>query len=450
MIRRQRRAFTITEMLVVMALIIFIMYILAQAFGAGATAFRNLKAIGDMNEKLRTTGQLLRRQLECDHFEDKKRLSDPDFWKEGPPRQGFMRIYHGSSVISSVDNMPPADYGVSGYYREGTDLDGNVSGRAVDHALHFTVKQRGNNRGDFFRAGVPIGSPLLSSLLLPDPRFQDQNVPTFTSPWAEVAVFLRTTGEMTDDPEGTTTPQPLYALHVRQRALVPDNDAVTKANGGVRVGSNLYPSYAEVSCSPDPINANVLYFNNPADVTIPERRLGKGSGGFSGNGAQSIYPTLADEDPAQAGNDVVLTNVLSFEVKVLLDRRQWFAYYNQLLNTGAPMPDFVPVSHPAIQAFAKKNPTYSGVNGPRAFDTWSQAKDDVYDYATPDPSAPQTPLWQFPNSTTSIPLHEFTTPATQTAPAVTHRIRIMAVQITIRIWDVNTRQTRQSSVVVEL
>src|SRR5207253_1534250 len=95
-IMRRRTAFTITELLVAMALIVFIMYILAEAFSAGSTAFRNLKAIGDMNEKLRSTGQILRSNLQRDHFEDKRRVSDPDFWKDGPPRAGFLRIYNGS------------------------------------------------------------------------------------------------------------------------------------------------------------------------------------------------------------------------------------------------------------------------------------------------------------------------------------------------------------------
>src|SRR5262249_7526127 len=149
--------------LVAMALIIFIMYILAEAFSAGSAAFRNLKAIGDMNEKLRNTGTLLRKHLERDHFEDKKRLSDPDFWKDGPPRAGFLRIYQGST-LSNKSTDP--------YYDEGTDADGNSSARAVDHGLHFSVKLRGNNRGDFFRSGVPAGSPLLS-LPFADTRFQE-------------------------------------------------------------------------------------------------------------------------------------------------------------------------------------------------------------------------------------------------------------------------------------
>src|SRR6187455_1903740 len=102
--RQHRRGFTITELLVAMALIIFIMYILAEAFSAGSSAFRNLKAIGDMNEKLRTTTNILRKYLSADHFDGRKRASDLDFWRDGPPKQGFMRIYNGSdSTFEGVD-----------------------------------------------------------------------------------------------------------------------------------------------------------------------------------------------------------------------------------------------------------------------------------------------------------------------------------------------------------
>ena len=50
--RRQRQGFTIVEMLVAMALTIFIMVILSEAFVAGLETFRQLKAIGDMSETL--------------------------------------------------------------------------------------------------------------------------------------------------------------------------------------------------------------------------------------------------------------------------------------------------------------------------------------------------------------------------------------------------------------
>src|SRR5688500_6460688 len=102
---RRRQGFTITELLVAMALIVFIMYILAEAFSAGSSAFRNHKAIGDMNEKLRTASQTLRNLLETDHIEGKKRMRDPNFWKEGPPREGFFRLWQTSDGIYEGEDL---------------------------------------------------------------------------------------------------------------------------------------------------------------------------------------------------------------------------------------------------------------------------------------------------------------------------------------------------------
>src|SRR4051812_29659609 len=109
----RQRAFTIVELVVAMALIVFIMYVLAEAFAAGAAVFRNLKAIGDMNERLRSAGSTLRRYLGSDHFEGKKRMSDPAFWKDGPPREGFLRIIQGSASSP----LGPT------YFQEGSDVD---------------------------------------------------------------------------------------------------------------------------------------------------------------------------------------------------------------------------------------------------------------------------------------------------------------------------------------
>src|SRR5438045_3369793 len=92
----RRRGFTITELLVAMALIVFIMYILAEAFDSGLSTFRKLKSISDMNDRLRTAHNTIRKLLAADHFEGKKRMSDPSFWQDGPPREGFFRVYQGS------------------------------------------------------------------------------------------------------------------------------------------------------------------------------------------------------------------------------------------------------------------------------------------------------------------------------------------------------------------
>src|SRR5262245_18715770 len=126
---RRQHGFTIVELLVTMAVILFIMAILTQAFVSATDTFRNLKAAGDMAEKLRATTQLLQRDLAADHFEGKKRLSDPNFWQNGPPQQGFFQIYQGSALTTPDGTVEGADTNTIGSYRN------------TDHALAFTIKQ---------------------------------------------------------------------------------------------------------------------------------------------------------------------------------------------------------------------------------------------------------------------------------------------------------------------
>jgi type II secretory pathway pseudopilin PulG len=428
---RRRAGFTIPELLVAMALIIFIMYILAEAFAAGTSAFRSLKAIGDMNERLRTTTTILRRYLSADHFEGKKRLSDANFWLNGPPREGFFRIWHDAKS---------ANY-------EGADLDRNFSYSSpfydptaqvtYSQGLHFAVKLRGNNRGDFFRASVPAQtsggtpSPLLA-LPYPDSRFQDGTT-TFCSQWAEVAAWVLPTGDVTQDPNAAAPSQPLYTLYLRQRLLVPDN---TQVQPPVPAADYQQGGYVETSCYGNPSSGQGtnLYFNSPADVTMPIRRLNANPGAVgdtAGSKAPSTYPRLAQEPAGLfTGNDILLTNVLSFEIRVLVSQANWTA-------PGTPpnrVWDFVPLADPALQQFTGKNPSFPGDNatGPAVFDTWSSASDDVpYDYSG----------WATPGQPYSIPLYQ---------NANGQKIQIVAIQITIRIWDANTMQTRQTSLVVDL
>ena len=83
---RRRTGFSLVEVLVSMALILFIMSILAGAFGAASQAVSDLKAAGDLAEKLRAATSVLKRDLEAPHFYDgvngssQIHLSDANFW----------------------------------------------------------------------------------------------------------------------------------------------------------------------------------------------------------------------------------------------------------------------------------------------------------------------------------------------------------------------------------
>src|SRR5689334_5845221 len=100
----RRQGFTLVEMLVSLALVLFVMVLLSQALSTGLETFRQLKSTGELTEKLQMAGTILRQDLRYDHFEGKRRLSDPAFWIQGPPREGFFRIEQGlPSTVEGVD-----------------------------------------------------------------------------------------------------------------------------------------------------------------------------------------------------------------------------------------------------------------------------------------------------------------------------------------------------------
>src|SRR5271169_1092705 len=92
--QRRRSAFTLVEMLVAAALIIFMMYIIASAFEKGLESFRVLKVQGDLQDKLRAAATTIRLDLTTQHFGDGSALSDQRLndqtWQ--PPTQGYFRI----------------------------------------------------------------------------------------------------------------------------------------------------------------------------------------------------------------------------------------------------------------------------------------------------------------------------------------------------------------------
>ncbi|HEY7425915.1 MAG TPA: prepilin-type N-terminal cleavage/methylation domain-containing protein [Gemmataceae bacterium] len=452
--RRRRQGFTLVELLVAMALVMFIMAILSQAFAAATQTFRDLKSAADMAEKLRTTTGIMRRYLASDHFEGKRRLSDPNFWQNGPPREGFFRVWHGAPS-----------------FFEGHGLDANEppSLLSTSHALHFTVKLRGNQRDDYFSATPVSGSPLpglpqYGSILWqaqPETRYEDSVFPAsvgalYNWQWAEVAFFLQPTG---DNANGT----PLYALYLRHMLSLHDNFGGTSLGVSGTLQSSI-PGYLEVSCQPDPSGATSnLYFNTPLDLTMPIRRFNMWAPGITPNlagwpigwpgGPPNLYsasnpfpyPRFQDQMQgvtaaqisAYASLDLLLANVISFDVRLLTALpptgstggpyagANWDAFEDLFqLTSSSRSSGGVPSS------YGVNNPTFSA-SGPLVFDTWSSNRDDTYDYTS----------WATPGTPASIPILN----NAQGVP-----ITIRAVQVTLRVWDEKTQLTRQVTFVQEL
>jgi prepilin-type N-terminal cleavage/methylation domain-containing protein len=345
----RRQGFTLVEMMVTTAMVLLIMVILTQAFSNGLQIFRDLKAVGDLEQRLRTASTIMHRDLAADHFEGRRRLSDPNFWQLGPPREGYVFISGGASNSSGL-----------------FDGDGVPFLFATGHIIQLTTKLRGNSRGDYYTATVPDNTLTSMDPFPADSRYQDSQGTTFNSQWAEVAYFMAKNGRTT----GGSNPQTLFALFRRQRLAVSSNDQI---NWTSPLGVASQSSYPGVSCIPNPTNAKNLYFNNQSDLTVPTRRFGLNS---------SVPYT-----PLGTGEDLLLTDVLSFVVQILP---------SNTINT-----DFIDV------------PTNS--QGNTQFDSWSTLNDGAGDN-----------VWS-------------------TAPPQSYGIT--AIRITLRIWDVRSGQTRQITVV---
>jgi hypothetical protein len=169
-------------------------------------------------------------------------------------------------------------------------------------------------------------------------------------------------------------------------------------------------NFQEASCW---VNGANLYFNNPIDITDPQRRFGGGTGAYS---------AIPQGQGALSGSDIQVTDVVSFDVRVLV----------QGMTNIAPDP-FVTL-HSVTPSYYNGNPAFynpTANTGPAVFDTWTSINDGLGNsYAQ----------WNASGQATSIPLWN---PNAQppTGPI------ILAVQISIRIWDVKTNQTRQVTIV---
>jgi len=403
---RRRQAFTLVELMVAMALIIFIMAILSEAFVVGMKTFRDLKAVGDMDQNLRTITVNIRGDLSSDHFEGRRRLSDPTFWAQGIPREGFFRALQMTPVQATV---PVGGIAAPGYYDEGPDGDGNHSFVATDHRLHFTVKRRGNQKDRFFSASIPAASPLLiytnfdSELGTGDGRMQDPSGTTYNSQWAEVGYFLLPTTDGAGGPGPIGTP--LFALYRVELAITPDNSKInwpsTPLIPGAPVNGANLPAYAGLSCNVDSTSGN-LYFNNPSDLTTttpinrrtfdPVNILRQGQPAFTAQNANLLPATL------------LMTDVISFHVQMI------FAW-DKAISQG-----------PGVQeVLTQENQVFGTFRDFNSFDTG-----------------------------TPLPVQAPPPPPDPLRPADTNPPRVVGIKISIRVWDAKTQQARQITVVQDM
>jgi hypothetical protein len=323
---------------------------------------------------------------------------------------------------------------------EGVDADGLPSMRAVEHVLHMAVKLRGNRPENFFTAHIPAASPFfafLPSSTTPNPRyapttFFDQSIDGrfqdlvpipnaagyagYKTQWAEVAYSLV--------PNGTSAGgTPLFALYRFEFKVVPDNRYINGTAYPVPPPPPLPPpplvssfnlassppaalpatwlsdGYQEMSCqlTPAPVppyaaGTLLYYFNTPSDLA--------GSNGSVNRALTATLPGTAvlarggfsttTPGPEVWSATLIATDVVSFDVQVLSP--ELAQLYGTLDFNDIPNPNLLPNV---------------------AFDTATSTN-----YYIPAPN--------------------------------TNNYTIKAIKITLRVWDLKTRQTRQVTVIQDM
>lgn len=324
----QRQGFTLVELLVSMAIIIFMLSIMSQAFVIATTCMQGMKTVGELIDKVRPVMTILQRDLAADHFDGTKKLCDSDFWEYGPPREGYFTIIQGS-----VSELETPSSGSVKYY---------ISNSTSNHALTFTSRLSGKNPTEFYTAEYPTAHKARMNGIYnyPDPTFATnpaymkvQNARRFDfipdvihSKWAELAYFIKPNGSVVaKDPTGGYVDLPLHDLYRQQRIILPDVSDMNKA--GITNASpdpfNLFSHYVDAS--------GKVIFNQASDVTAPWKRFGN-----RGASPAALPNFKAYADPTglnDVGNnsDLVLTNVISFDVRIINDSNLDF------LNLVAPM-----------------------------------------------------------------------------------------------------------------
>lgn len=402
---RTRAGFTLIEMMVAMALTLFIMVILSQAFILSLEAFSQLKGIGDMQINLRAAENMLRNDLGQDHFEGKRRLSDltltggPQIVAR-PPQEGFFAVARYSACdLTGTPGFP--------YVYEGPDVNGMGSFLAFNHVLYMTVKRKGNQQENYFNASLVETSaapgvlgPFFGPASLTVYNVSPANLATSTlsvpyrggsyafygSQWSEVLYYLVRTGS-TEEPSNPTSVQgtPTFSLIRAQFVMVPNGTNVsdlyaTPAYTSGQISTLSQTTFQGMSCNPVTSGGvTSLKFFSPADAATQ-------------GAPQRVIPDLTRfvpgwVDPPGPGRlinsvfgvreTLVLPNVVSFQVQVMP------------LGSWA-FDDMQPLAPASISA-------------PYLYDT-----------------------------------------------AMTPSSGLKGIRVTLRIWDNKTRQTRQASVVQDL
>ena len=283
--RSLRRGLTLTELLVAATLSLVVMGAVASLFGILSHSIRQSQATVDLGAVMRSTAWKLRQDLTSI-------TCTVAPWVSPETNSGYFELIEGPARDTSFA------FDASGVPTTNLTAD-------TDDILLFTTQS------------------------LAEPYVGRYEGATIESPYAEVAWFCRPSGTLND---GTT----LYDLHRRQLLVTSYLGQSTLLNNAISGTANriLY----DLSLRSDTIQGqgSVLIPNSLGDLTKRENRFLRSGYSFvtaTGSritvpvqtfpfafplvgGTSSALPAATLNDTTRAGEDVILTNVIAFDVRV--------------------------------------------------------------------------------------------------------------------------------------
>lgn len=468
-----RAGLTLVEMLIALALSIFIMSILSEAFVKGLEAFGNYKALADLEQRLRTVANIMRRDLRAPHFDGSKKLSEcTASGKPMPMLDGleanqytaikaqallrqlaqykFQKPSEGFFSVEEWPNRPGTPPRITSLF-EGQDSTGRPSYRDQYDVLHFTSRLEGNEPDKFFYGKVLLGSPLDgtgSGNFLG--RYDNaNNNGLYTSQAAELLYFLD--NDDTQNLPGVGTANgPILTFNLYRQAWLLSGSGFTPGDATnynpATVGT--FEQNNDVSAFHEAVNLN--WFNTMADVQHSQRRIQR-------NAAPNppYLPRTVPTTTIKDGSDILLTNVISYDVKVF----DPFAYklpfdpanpasYNPASPLFAPLAGrgaYVDIGDVSSMGNTYR-PTAATIPGDELKPVFGATIDTspVLPAGVPDIGLFDTGTSRF-EGTPGAP-NQFSPVQT---PG-THPFPFTSIQITIRVYEPKSRQTRQITIIQDM
>mgnify|MGYP001461361184 CR=1 FL=1 len=284
------RGFTLIEMLVALAATLLMMGATVTLFGVIVDSVSGSRSLLEISDKLRAT----RNRIQAD-LQGATASMRPPLRPEND--EGYLEIIEGGESDGNHPSITNTLFG------------------DTDDALLLTVRSRG------------------------EPFVGKFNAITMESQVAEVLYFLKQDGPIID--ATTTPPLRLCTLYRRALLVVPGQQAAVAGGDTTNQFSTLNPFYNLFDVSAR-VEAGVRVANTLGDLTKPENRIGHQPTGvvFPFRFYPNIDPTLApsafDASSNRLGDDILMTNVLSFDVQVYDPGAPVFEVWEEVTSPPSP------------------------------------------------------------------------------------------------------------------